>query len=95
MCRNIRTLFNFEPPATDEEIRAAYQGYVAFWSKIDLDAEKQEFSYEVEGSLFPNWVGHTNLRHYEFEGDRVTFKTPPFKMGGQEITGVLIWQRVK
>jgi hypothetical protein len=23
MCRNIRTLFNFEPPATDEEVRAA------------------------------------------------------------------------
>ena len=23
MCRNIRTLFNFEPPASDEEIRAA------------------------------------------------------------------------
>jgi hypothetical protein len=23
MCRNIRTLFNFEPPATDEEIRAS------------------------------------------------------------------------
>ena len=22
MCRNIRTLFNFAPPATDEEIRA-------------------------------------------------------------------------
>ena len=23
MCRNIRTLFNFEPPATDDEIRAS------------------------------------------------------------------------
>ena len=23
MCRNIKTLFNFEPPATDEEVRAA------------------------------------------------------------------------
>jgi hypothetical protein len=23
MCRNIKTLFNFEPPATDDEIRAA------------------------------------------------------------------------
>ena len=23
MCRNIRTLFNFEPPATEEEIRAS------------------------------------------------------------------------
>ncbi len=28
MCRNIKTLHNFEPPATDEEIRAAALQYV-------------------------------------------------------------------
>jgi hypothetical protein len=28
MCRNIRTLHNFDPPATDEEIRAASVQYV-------------------------------------------------------------------
>jgi hypothetical protein len=28
MCRNIKTLFNFEPPATDAEIRAAALQYV-------------------------------------------------------------------
>lgn len=28
MCRNIKTLFNFEPPATDDEIRAAALQYV-------------------------------------------------------------------
>jgi hypothetical protein len=28
MCRNIRTLFNFEPPATEEEIRASAQQFV-------------------------------------------------------------------
>ncbi len=28
MCRNIRTLHNFEPPASDEEIRAAALQYV-------------------------------------------------------------------
>lgn len=28
MCRNIHVLFNFEPPATDEEIRAAATQYV-------------------------------------------------------------------
>jgi hypothetical protein len=28
MCRNIRTLYNFEPEATDEEIRAAALQYV-------------------------------------------------------------------
>jgi hypothetical protein len=28
MCRNIKTLFNFDPPATDEEIRAASVQFV-------------------------------------------------------------------
>ena len=28
MCRNIHTLFNFEPPATDEEVRSAALQYV-------------------------------------------------------------------
>ena len=28
MCRNIRTLYNFEPPATDEEVRGAALQYV-------------------------------------------------------------------
>ena len=28
MCRNIRTLFNFEPPATEEEVRAAALQFV-------------------------------------------------------------------
>jgi len=28
MCRNIRVLFNFQPPATDEEVRAAALQYV-------------------------------------------------------------------
>lgn len=28
MCRNIRTLFNFEPPATEEEIRASALQFV-------------------------------------------------------------------
>ena len=28
MCRNIRTLYNFEPPATDDEIRAASLQFV-------------------------------------------------------------------
>jgi hypothetical protein len=28
MCRNIRTLYNFEPPATQDEVRAAAEQYV-------------------------------------------------------------------
>ena len=28
MCRNIRTLYNFEPPASEQEVRAAAEQYV-------------------------------------------------------------------
>jgi hypothetical protein len=79
---------------TDEEIRTAYQGFVAFWAKIEVDEEKKEMTYVVEGSLFPNWIGHRNLRYYEFEGNRLTLKTPAFLMAEQEVTGVLVWERV-
>jgi hypothetical protein len=44
MCRNIRTLFNFEPPATEEEIRASAIQFVrklsgfAHPSRVNEDA---------------------------------------------------------
>jgi hypothetical protein len=79
---------------TDEEIRTAYQGFVAFWAKIEVDEEKKEMTYVVEGSLFPNWIGHRNLRYYEFEGNRLTLKTPAFLMAEQEVTGMLVWERI-
>ena len=37
MCRNIRTLFNFAPPATEDEIRAAALQFVR---KYDVDTGK-------------------------------------------------------
>ena len=79
---------------TDEEIRTAYEGFVAFWAKIEVDEEKGELTYVVEGSLFPNWIGHRNLRYYKFEGNRLTLSTPAFLMAEQEVTGVLLWERV-
>jgi len=81
---------------TDEEIKTAYQGYVAFWGNYKVDDTKREMTYVVDGSLFPNWIGHENLRFYEFSDDRqtLTLRTPPFLAAGNEIVGMLIWQRV-
>ena len=81
---------------TDEEIKTAYQGYVAFWGNYRVDESKHEMTYVVEGSLFPNWIGHENLRHYEFTDNQQTLilRTPPFLAAGKEIVGVLIWQRI-
>jgi hypothetical protein len=42
MCRSIRTLFNFEPPATDEEIRAASLQFVRKLSGFNAPSKANE-----------------------------------------------------
>jgi hypothetical protein len=42
MCRNIRTLFNFAPPATDDEIRAAALQFVRKLSGYTRPAKHNE-----------------------------------------------------
>jgi hypothetical protein len=46
MCRNIRTLFNFEPPATDEEIRAASRQFVRKISGFTQPSKANEAAFE-------------------------------------------------
>ena len=50
MCRNIKTLFNFEPPATDEEIRASALQFVRKLSGFAKPSRANEaaFSRAVE-----------------------------------------------
>jgi len=50
MCRNIKTLFNFDPPATDEEIRAAALQFVRKLSGFTAPsrANKAAFTQAVE-----------------------------------------------
>jgi hypothetical protein len=45
MCRNIRTLHNFEPPATDEEVRAAALQYVRKVSGYSKPSQANEAAF--------------------------------------------------
>lgn len=47
MCRNIRTLFNFDPPATDEEIHAAALQYVRKISGFSAPSEKNRAAFDL------------------------------------------------
>jgi hypothetical protein len=46
MCRNIRTLFNFEPPVTDDEIRAASLQFVRKLSGFNRPSKANEAAFE-------------------------------------------------
>ena len=46
MCRNIKTLFNFDPPATDEEIRAASVQFVRKLSGFTRPSKANEAAFD-------------------------------------------------
>ena len=46
MCRNIRTLFNFEPPATEDEIRASALQFVRKLSGFAKPSKTNETAFE-------------------------------------------------
>ncbi len=46
MCRNIKTLFNFDPPATDEEVRAASLQFVRKLSGFTKPSQANEAAFD-------------------------------------------------
>ena len=46
MCRNIRTLFNFDPPVTNEEVRAASLQFVRKISGFNKPSKANEAAFD-------------------------------------------------
>jgi hypothetical protein len=46
MCRNIKTLFNFEPPATDDEIHASALQFVRKLSGFNKPSQANEAAFD-------------------------------------------------
>jgi hypothetical protein len=46
MCRNIKTLFNFEPPATEDEIQASALQFVRKLSGFNKPSQSNEAAFE-------------------------------------------------
>ena len=47
MCRNIKTLFNFDPPVTDEEVRAASLQFVRKISGFNKPSKANEAAFHA------------------------------------------------
>jgi len=78
MCRNIKTLFNFVPPATDEEIRASARQYVRKVTGFNKPASANEAAFEraigeiaqITRDLFNSLVTNAPPRDREVEAAR-------------------------
>jgi len=78
MCRNIRTLFNFDPPASDDEIRAASLQFVRKLSGFNSPSKVNEAAFEravddvaeVARTLLASLVTSAAPRYRQVEAER-------------------------
>lgn len=78
MCRNIKTLFNFDPPATDEEIRAASVQFVRKLSGFTKPSKANEDVFEkavddvatIARKLIDSLVTNAEPRDREVEAEK-------------------------
>jgi hypothetical protein len=78
MCRNIRTLFNFEPPATDDEIHDASLQFVRKLSGFTLPSKANEAAFEraveevaaAARTLIKSMVTNAEPKNREVEAER-------------------------
>ena len=78
---------------TDDEIRAAYTGYIAYFGVYDVNEADSYVTHKVDMSLFPNWQGFPQRRFFALSEDTLTLTTPPTPFGGREVTAVLVRER--
>lgn len=78
MCRNIKTLFNFEPPATDEEIEASALQFVRKLSGFNKPSKANEAAFDraveqvtaVARELIDSLVTNAEPRDREIEAEK-------------------------
>ncbi|MEO8753464.1 MAG: DUF2277 domain-containing protein [Casimicrobiaceae bacterium] len=78
MCRNIRTLFNFEPPATDDEVRASALQFVRKLSGFTVPSKANQAAFDravddvadAARTLLGALVTHADPRYREVEAAR-------------------------
>jgi hypothetical protein len=76
---------------TDAQRAAAAAGYVGYFGRYEIDAERGVVTHHVDGSSTQNMVGTAMPRWYEFSPDGNTLYL--MTKNGDRITGRLQWVR--
>ena len=83
MCRNIKTLYNFEPPATEQEIRASALQFVRKLSGFNTPSKANDAAFdravdqvaEIAHQLLDGLVTNAPPRDRELEAEKARART--------------------
>jgi hypothetical protein len=76
---------------TEAEIRSAFMGTSSHYGTVTVDPAAHTLDFHIEGSTYPNWEGTTQQRHFEIDGDTLSYRVPARPNGDVPLTG---WKRV-
>src|SRR5215207_3428430 len=74
-----------------EEKVAAFDSYISLCGKYEIEGQK--VYHHIEVSLFPDWIGVTQERFFEFTENRLSLSAAPFLLNGRQRTVHVIWER--
>ena len=80
--------------AAPETVKAAFEGLNTYYGPFSVNEVDRTVTHHVEAASMPNRIGSSQVRHYEFSGDKLILKAPPRLLDGKNLTGVLVWERV-
>lgn len=80
---------------TPAELQAAFEGYTAYFGTYPVDDVAGTVIHHVQGHNWPNLVGATNTRGFRFEGNRLILSASVPRVGGADLTALLIWERAE
>lgn len=84
---------NDQAQGTPEEIKNAFETSAAYFGTYTVDCDAKTITHHTLGSSYPNLDGEDQLRYYELQDTTLTLKTPKIEYNGENIQGILNWER--
>jgi len=82
-------------PPTDEDIRAAYNGIVAYCGTYEVDAKAGFVIHHVDLEKSPANIGINRKRWFALEGNRLSLKIDAAELPATQKESRLVWERVR
>ena len=79
---------------TDDEVRAAYNGIVAYCGTYEVDSKAGFVVHHVDIEKSPSNVGITRKRWYTLEGSRLSLRVDAAELPANQKESRLVWERV-
>jgi hypothetical protein len=79
----------------DKEARLAFDNYLGYWGRYEVNEEEGVVMHIVEGASYPDGIGMRLKRFFTLSGNRLVIRTPPQPVAGVETVVTVTAERIQ